>query len=744
MRKTLLLVILLFSLFLVGCGKLEKEKKSQDEHIEYMTTNCDMQDMVGVINDNFRRDTKVYAAVYLKGTPVEEGRYSVAIYDSLDGSKERVVLQGKEEKALYRLTVLENGHFKALLLVWDVESNSCTSLWLQIYDQQGKLLEEQDISTLINDFVTDIVFPESFLLDSKGDLYFYTTTYHETTILSKVYCLNNDGEVKLIKEFEGKVLTLENVSSEVWLSTANQEDEVRFFKLGISETEIEQLDVVWNLSAESFFIVDGLADAQKFIVQKNTVYKYDLTSGNHEQLFTYEDVGLEGGLINTGKLVATGQDEFYIPSKITVNEEGKRVYDWVKITKSATDSNKEILTIAVAEESSYLKDAVVAFNKSSDTYKVEIKVYEKDASNNQSSQLQGDIAAGRIPDMISTDLMELDLLINKGMAQDLTNLLEADADLSKEAFVARSLEIYQRGDGLYAIPRNISVLALTSREELLPGRNSWSLQEFEDYVKTLPNPQAATNGISQNNMLQAMLELYAYRFVDWEQRTCTFESKEFAELLQFISKYPRESLSMETDIGKLVEALQTDEVILYIDVMSGLDNHQMLKELWGAELQWVGFPTEQGSGVQLMDLDTPLVIMESSSHKEEMWEILKYMITNPRLAESGIPAYKPLFDKACTLAMEKTMIESEDGSMKEQPKMEMEIEGLKIEIYALTEKDIQDFEELLERAEPVKTSSQVIKNIIMEEASVYFSGQKSVEEVSEIIQNRVELYLNES
>lgn len=37
-----------------------------------------------------------------------------------------------------------------------------------------------------------------------------------------------------------------------------------------------------------------------------------------------------------------------------------------------------------------------------------------------------------------------------------------------------------------------------------------------------------------------------------------------------------------------------------------------------------------------------------------------------------------------------------------------------------------------------------IEGIVMEEAAAFFSGQKSVEETAEIIQNRVKIYVNEN
>ena len=42
------------------------------------------------------------------------------------------------------------------------------------------------------------------------------------------------------------------------------------------------------------------------------------------------------------------------------------------------------------------------------------------------------------------------------------------------------------------------------------------------------------------------------------------------------------------------------------------------------------------------------------------------------------------------------------------------------------------------------SNSQELINIITEEAAPYFAGQKNVNEVADIIQNRVQIYVNEN
>ena len=55
-----------------------------------------------------------------------------------------------------------------------------------------------------------------------------------------------------------------------------------------------------------------------------------------------------------------------------------------------------------------------------------------------------------------------------------------------------------------------------------------------------------------------------------------------------------------------------------------------------------------------------------------------------------------------------------------------------------------EYREFLEDARPLPIRTAPLLDIIVEEAEYYFDGTKSIEEVSAIIQNRVQLYMDEN
>ena len=61
----------------------------------------------------------------------------------------------------------------------------------------------------------------------------------------------------------------------------------------------------------------------------------------------------------------------------------------------------------------------------------------------------------------------------------------------------------------------------------------------------------------------------------------------------------------------------------------------------------------------------------------------------------------------------------------------------------ITEKQVEQVNFLLENARPNNWHVQEIKSILSEELAPYFAGDKTAEQAAEILNNRVQIYLDE-
>ena len=67
-----------------------------------------------------------------------------------------------------------------------------------------------------------------------------------------------------------------------------------------------------------------------------------------------------------------------------------------------------------------------------------------------------------------------------------------------------------------------------------------------------------------------------------------------------------------------------------------------------------------------------------------------------------------------------------------------------VKMKPLSQDDVRKIYDYVLSIKTLNNGNYEVENIIKEEASAFFSGQKTAEEVAELIQNRVTTYLNEN
>lgn len=739
-KKISLTVVLTFLLLLIGCGKAETTEHSSNQMEKaYSIVECNTNEICGSVKGTFIQNRKLYTGLYNKEKVVSDGRYAIHIYDPEKKTEEIITLKGQDNRSFRTFSILENGQYEALFYQYDAELKTYTAFWLDTFDASGNLLIEREI--------TDAYFsmlqgesPDFFCIDAKGNLYYETADYGDSSAKFYIYKINTDGEGIFLKEWEHRGLGISAVNGDAWYVCEDQGTSASVYNLSKDEELLHVIGTLKkNMNTNAVFIYGDETDLH--IQMDGMVYLSSLSMEKLTNLFSLEEVGLQQGTLNTVAFYKDQQDNQYVLHKIS-DKDGEKKYDWGVIQSENAISNKEIITIAVAQKNTALVEAVTQYNKSSDCYRAEIVEYEND-QDGISSALQTDIIAGKIPDLMSVDVIDMDVMISKGILADLSDNLAQDVEIGKDDFVGHSLEIYKRGEKLYALPTALCVTSFVGKEALLNGIDRWNMVEFKEYLKNLPDSSVVTQGFSKDEMLYFMLDLYLEEYVDWDTKQSYFEDEDFKELLEFVNLYQDHKEDMQENMATLVDQFMHDEIILYPNGISNIYDYRLMKALWGEEVKYIGFPSKSGTGIELQDVATAYVVAKDSPYREELWKILKMLVTDERNIEAAIPAYKPSFDKMCERAQEKRMVVGEDGISHEVPEITLDVSGMEIQIFAADKQEIDQFIELVEKAEAVGISSVGLKKIIQEESGGYFKGQKSLDEVASIIQNRAGMYLNE-
>lgn len=418
----------------------------------------------------------------------------------------------------------------------------------------------------------------------------------------------------------------------------------------------------------------------------------------------------------------------------------------ISVQRESTDAaegEKKVLVLGTLDDSSEIRDVITEFNKNSTEYKVEIRLYGDNSGETTQalSLLQADIAAGKGPDILDIAKADTFSYVEKGLLTDLTPYLNADTEISEEDFLPNVLAIYNKDGMQTAIPSVFWIGSLVGKTENLDGYTHWNIAEYESFVNGLANPETVVQGIPRRQIFAQMMEQYASSFIDWDNRTCSFDGEEFQKLLSFVSRYP----AVSTVMGQTEELamVRNNQILLLPIVLNSVSGYLLQPAVFNGEVTYVGFPTERENGNTLMVFSGAYGIMESCTEKDAAWEVVKALCTADNLYLSDFPVYKENLNKAYAFAQTETYHLNDNGEKIADPLYRAAYGDETIEVYPATEEDIKKLQELLENAAAPDMRSEEVLNIIMEEAEPYLAGEKTAEEAAQVIQNRMQLYMSE-
>lgn len=455
----------------------------------------------------------------------------------------------------------------------------------------------------------------------------------------------------------------------------------------------------------------------------DALYRYDLEKGEGGDIYSWANAGMDGRNIKDffmdaqGKLWVLPDLKDNILIMMLLQEPAAR-----KETEPVGEKETVIICGDKIQDTELAK-AVGAFNMASDKYHVEIKEYDYD-------RLAAEIIAGNGPDLISLRAIGVSVAANKGIVEDLNPYLESSEILSRDMLNERVLDLYTVDGRLTCVPPSFSVITLYGKESDLGSEPGWTMEEFLDYAdkhRGLTVMEGFMRNDSRMTMVMMMWYARQQQWVDWKQGTAYFDQGEFEELLRFAAayeaKYDGGSQSAE-------EKWQAGQLLLYSRPIINMRSYLQYQEALAGDGVAIGFPTQEGTPCNILGAYGAYGISAASPHKEGAWAFIEYLAAS----QSGKDTYQYGI-ATLNSAMEE---------MLEQSKEEKFISMSGYDIPSATDEDIGQFRQLLDNAVMRDGELIVVNEIMSEELDVCFSGGRSVEDTVQVIQNRVQLYLDEN
>lgn len=392
-----------------------------------------------------------------------------------------------------------------------------------------------------------------------------------------------------------------------------------------------------------------------------------------------------------------------------------------------------------------LQEAVTEFNAVQDKVRIELHDYMDGVEdfNDAVSRMNLDIMRGNMPDLIMVSSpIDSSIYAGKGLLCDLYGLMKDDGDFSKEMVVSSVLNSYEENGKLYSLMPGFAIKSAWGKASELGSKNGKSFQEFRDILKGGNGKRTVSGFSADESALVVLTNALMDDFIDWEKGACYFDGKEFHHLLDFISKDYKRYEYVPSGNGFVRDILDNKVTILFGNIFC-VGDYLTQRQLYGEDLVFLGMPTDSGSGTALFAVGARIAVSSKTKNKAAAWNFLKYYCEKDMPNRSYFPIMTQKFESQLRLSQDVMTMSDESGNTVEKP-LAFYFDGVQNHmIYKATKKECDDLVSLVQSADRKFEYHPEIMKIIQEEVGSLMSGDKSIEDVSEVIQNRVELYLKE-
>lgn len=730
------------ALVLAGCGGKDENvpdtaESAKDDYIyvaEYQTLGGDGYTVGSTMADE-------EGTIYFMAGKDEETKLFAK---RMDGSQEEIPVDLEENTLISAIGSDTEGNLLLGLVKYDnigaLESNPENAAIRKI-STDGTVLQEIDTGKAM---IRDTGFYMQGLLTDKDGNYY-------VCLQNSVFVFKPDGQPYCEIDAGSYIGSMFSIKGEKVV--------VAFF--GPMAYELQEVDLAGKrlkaldtpVSFEYGTYLSGGETSDILYTAGTKLYTYNLGEDEPEEILNWVDSDIDSGNLRDFKILADGR--IAALSVDWSSAEGKTELAVLTKKDRSEAPEKTVLTYGTTYLPYFAKADVVAFNKQSDKYRIEIRDYGEGDKDYETivSLWSADISSGNGPDIIDMVYCPVGLgeLVSMGAVEDLTPYWDKDEDISREDYIENALKVYESDGKLYAVMRCFGIETMIGKESDVGTGTSWTLDDVLALMDSRESDVELFEYTTKYNALQMMLSTNGDRFVDQENGTCHFNDSEFIKVLEFANRFPQD-ITFDQNAPSDVEKIRNGKLLLLKESITSVQQYQLYEYKFGEPINMIGYPTSGESGTMLTPNGTTVAMNANSKNKEGVWEFIKFLLEEERQenlqsANAGFPILRSALEKQFEKDMQPEYYEDTDGTKKEMSKgvwtSSTSAENMiTVDVYAASEEQVDRIRQMIETASAVRIDSQML-NIVIDEAQSYFDGQKSAEDAAALIQERMQVYINE-
>ena len=588
--------------------------------------------------------------------------------------------------------------------------------------------------------------------DDKG----YVYTYDSQTL--NVY--GPDGTFicgKTGDELNGQVCQLS--ASEVGMTSVSADDKSVFRQL---DPETKDWGRETPVSSDAWDLFPGNDVYAYFYTRNGSIYGERKDTGKTEKVVDWMSCDIDSSFIGSDSIAFLSDGRIAAVLSDYNRQDGSRQQQVVVLTRVDASSVKQKteLTLACFDLDYNLRSQIVKFNKNNSDYRIVVKDYSELATEDDYTagltKLNTEIISGNVPDLIMTNQMPVAQYAAKGLLEDLWSYIDADPEYSRDALMLQPINAAQTDGHLYQMPIDFGVVTAIGLNKIVGGYTSWTLADVNDALSKLPEGATVFNKYyTQAEMLQHCVAMNASNFMNWQDGTCNFDSDEFRALLEFVKPLPADYnwQSDAEDYDSDYSRVRDGKQLLFPTSISDFDNLYYTFAALNNDVAFIGFPREDGSSGNCFISQVSMAITTACKDKSAAWSFIRSALSDDYQTNMwSFPIVKSAFEAQAAKAMEQEYATDANGNQvldENGNPIPISTGGMSygnepmIELYAVTQEQYDAVMDVINSTTSYLDYDLNVLDTISQEAAAYFSGDKTVEEVSKLIQNRVSLYMQE-
>lgn len=547
------------------------------------------------------------------------------------------------------------------------------------------------------------------------------------------------------------------------LICANYNGEDLFFLLDFAAMEVTDVtdSMSWfDCDSNSIYQVDGMGAV---VMDRSGLSTIDYDAQTITPAFQYSYSNVNVNDITMFSPISVTEDRAVFTGDVTppdssYGDSTTMIYIFTK-ADSNPNAGKTILELAVIDQySPALCSAVCLFNESNedyfirynDSYMIENEIDDVDSDDEDDYSLASDQATASLGNRLTVDLMSgdgPDLIVNGatfGMLNDDDYLLDLSSFISEncgaDSYYTNIFDAGRTGEALYQLPLSFAIQGIaTSPENIEDGQIGFTFEQYQAFVEGPCNGANPIQGGKLSLFIEALNCMQDLVITDGQ---VDYDTEAFRALAEYVSEYVTEDLSLNDEDDDYSDMGYSDENsaanMAYIGDVVGY-----YERVASHEFTLLGIPSYDGRGPIIVGTDS-IAVSANSASEEGCLEFITLLLGEQVQGYFGMHYGLPVNRAAFTEVGHK-FIETRQAEIEQLLRLYDE-DLLRMYGYntdAMSEDNLGELEAIIENLSSWYSNDGAINAIIREEMPAFFEGQKTLDQVIPVLEDRVQTVLNE-